>query len=59
LSIGLNVQVQTPDLLILDEPLAGLGMKMNLALFNSTSFCVFPFAVSMQVEKIYFPTIRH
>lgn len=26
-------QVQTPDLLILDEPLAGLGMKLNLMPF--------------------------
>lgn len=30
MSIDLNLQVQVPDLLILDEPLAGLGMEMNL-----------------------------
>lgn len=28
--IGFYVQVEVPDLLILDEPLAGLGMKMFL-----------------------------
>lgn len=28
------LQVQIPDLLILDEPLAGLGMKINFAIHN-------------------------
>ncbi|KAF8399995.1 hypothetical protein HHK36_015868 [Tetracentron sinense] len=37
--LALAIQlVQTPDLLILDEPLAGLGMEMHFMLFKSISF---------------------
>ncbi|CAJ1788406.1 unnamed protein product [Sphenostylis stenocarpa] len=39
--LALAIQlVQTPDLLILDEPLAGLGMKMQLVTSNSIYFAI-------------------
>lgn len=35
------LQVETPDLLILDEPLAGLGMEMHLLLYISEYWLFF------------------